>query len=235
MFLKLNLRRGNSTVFFGKPEWSADGTVVSKDWVKTAIRGDRVCVLIHGYNVGNADKAYALIYNELMKRGWYQHVVGVWWPGSDLALAFWLASMRASKAGKVLAEESSGIYATIDIEAHSLGCKVALEALKNGAIVRNLILAAAAVDNESILEGEQYGDAVKRADSVVVCYSRSDGVLRGAYPLARLDNALGLTGPRPLGPEVPSNVCSYDLTDRVRSHGAYKESDAFYAVWGRFA
>ncbi|MCX8140039.1 MAG: hypothetical protein N3E46_10175 [Gemmataceae bacterium] len=225
MFLELNLRLGDSTVFFGKPRWTFSGEVVKRDAIVKLLSGKRCCVLVHGYNVKRADSSYAKLYKGILHV--YDHVIGVKWPGSEFALAFWLASIRAKVAGRKLAEEISTIPAMWDAEGHSLGCKVCLEAALHMKF-RHIVLTAPAVDNESIQVGHRYAKA--QADLILVCYSKDDPVLAGAYRLAKLDNALGLTGPEDLA-KIPEHVRTADFSGIIDGHNDYKDSREFLTVW----
>lgn len=228
--LRLNFRRGNSSFRFAHgAEWMIpDGGSIPESAALNQLFGRRVLVLIHGFNVTDALDAYARI--GLHVCTWYDAIIGVTWPGSALAFGFWWAARRADQAGRMLAETLGTIRATIDIEAHSLGCRVALEAMRQGAACRSLILAAPAVDDEWIEKGERYGEGVSGVQRVLVAHSRADGVLRYAYKLAGLDTALGQNGPRMNG-QVPRNVRSVDLTASVASHGDYKRDPEFYSAW----
>ena len=230
--LRLSIRKGDSTIFFGPPRWSeVDGADLTATQVQSRLAGMRVLGLIHGYNVEDAFDAYARIAIHMDDS--YDEVVGVEWPGSKLDLAFWLARMRAGKAGRLLAEELGPIYsaaAALDIEGHSLGCMVALEALSAGLRCRNLVLTAAAVDNESIQAEERYWIATQRAHQILVAYSRHDPVLAGAYRIAMADRALGLTGPED-AKRVCSSVIALDLSNDISEHSQYKACGRLFSTW----
>jgi hypothetical protein len=241
--LRLNLRNGDSTIRFGdSPTWSeVDGPELTAEQVAERINGRRALILIHGYNVTDAFDAYARIEIKLETRSeygvqqWYDEVVGVAWPGSHLELAFWFARIRATKAGRILAGALGAFEpAALDIEAHSLGCMMALESLDHGLYCRNAILTAAAVDNESIQERERYALAVQRAERVLVAYSRHDPVLRGAYRLGCWDNALGLTGPQDPS-QCNRRIESLDCSAQVAAHGDYKRCPMMFTRWKEIA
>lgn len=227
---RLNLRRGDSTVFFGKPELSNGSVPIPENSWKEETSGKRALFLIHGYNVRNAHKSYSEIERRIGDL--YDVVIGVWWPGSDLALAFWLACMRADKAGKMLADCVRRMsFLSIDVEAHSLGCRVALEALRNGLSANAVILTAAAVDNESPLKGKRYYEACGMANVVFNAFSRKDPVLSTAYRLAKFDRALGLSGIA--NGIAPSSYMEMDFSHYVDGHGKYKTCSVFYHHWRR--
>lgn len=220
MVYTLDLRRNGSPIFFGRPRWFVGGKEIFPPFYLESPS----CILVHGYNVSNADKAYEEIIEST--KHMYKDFVKVLWPGSEIVLAFWLASMRAKSAGKILARELSSRAHTIDASGHSLGAKVLLEA--RGLYFRNLILAGPAVDNEALNVDGPYADV--RAEIIAVFYSRNDPVLGAAYRLAKLDNALGHSGPESMD-SIPLNVRVYDLSDVVKGHSSYKDVVKFYRAW----
>lgn len=228
--ITLSLRRGASTMWFGGPEWAeADGAQLTPEAAAIRLLGKRVLVLVHGYRVNDALDAYARI--GIHVDGLYDEIVGVLWPGSHLLLGYVFAQWRAGRAGQLLAAALRPLRATLDIEGHSLGCRVTMEALRAGGIYpRNVILTAPAVDNESLERGERYGAACAAAHRVVVAHSRRDDVLRTAYTLGSWDRALGLSGPE--RPErCPSNVVCLDLTAEIGGHSDYKRCMGLFTAW----
>lgn len=246
--IRLNVRLGDSTVRFGAPTWlNANNKPIPADVVTRMLVGARVCVLIHGYNVVKALDAYARVVLNIDDL--YDVVIGVTWPGSRVEIGYWMAEKRADTAGRMVAEILSALpYKSLDVEGHSCGCRVALEAVRCGLEVRHLILAAAAVDNETVHFDQKYGPAiVKNVELVLVAHSRNDGVLKRAFRasswlkrLARLKlwgddcYALGYTGPQDPA-KTPLNVNSVDLSDAISDHSEYKESELFYAAWRAMA
>lgn len=232
--LLLSTRRNNSVYRHGETTWHASdigNAPIPPADVHESLSGRRVCVFIHGYNVGDAIGAYAEM--ALKLGGAYDVYVGATWPGSTLKLGFWSARWRAAESGTRLAEALSFIPpGLLDIQGHSLGCRVALEALKAGLRCRNLILAAPAVGDDSL--AREYFDAANNAARVVVAHSVHDAVLRKAYRFAMFDDALGLRGPRQ--PElVPPHVEAWDLGVEVKSHSDYKRSGAYIRCWKAIA
>jgi len=227
--LTLNLRRGMSTLFFGRPEWSYTvGSKLTPEQVATLLKGKKVLLLVHGFNVEDPDDAYATV--ALNIGHMYDYVVGVHWPGSRVGMFFRFAQRRADRAGQALASAIRNIDAIFDIEGHSLGCHVTLESLKYLTKVRNVILAAPAVDNEVLGVGYEYEDALSSIKACMVAYSKYDSVLARAYRLADWDDALGLTGPED-PTQCPKNVLPIDLSDVVKEHSQYKKEKKFYEAW----
>jgi esterase/lipase superfamily enzyme len=220
--IRLNLRKGDSTLRFGRPEWGAWDPV-------SCCTGRRVLALIHGYRVAHAYDAYREIARNIGDL--YDVIVGVSWPGSRPLLGFWWACQRSGKAGELLAAALRPLQAaSIDLEGHSLGCRVALETVRCGLPVRDVILAAPAVDDESIEIGERYGERLAACRRVVVGYSSHDEALAYGYRMLRWDKALGLHGPR-RNAWLPDCVRAVDCAADVADHGDYKRSATFYAAW----
>jgi hypothetical protein len=232
--ISLSLRRNDSTIFFGDPTWAeVDGPALTETQVAARLNGKRALVMVHGYCTKDPFDAFARI--DLHIGQHYDEVIGVPWPGSHLQFAFWLARIRATKAGRLLAGALCKYEpAALDIEAHSLGCMVALEAMDHRLYCRNAILTAAAVDNESIQERERYALAVQRADRVLVAHSRHDPVLRGAYKLGMWDSALGLTGPQD-PTRCNRRIEALDCSTEVEKHGDYKRCAMLFARWAEIA
>jgi hypothetical protein len=230
--LRLNLRNGESVYRFGSaPTWGiVDGGDISPEQAAAAIDGRRVLVLVHGYRVEDPVDAYLRVWSHVAL--WYDVLLCAYWPASDLKLGFWFACRRTRKAGQMLAAALAGMKpAALDLEGHSRGCGVVLEALAAGLEARNAILAGAAVDNESIQVGEQYEEAVRHTRRMLVACSARDKVLREAYTLGMWDKALGLHGPQDPDRCDP-RVSVVDCTPSVSNHSAYKaDSTTFYRAW----
>jgi len=119
----------------------------------------------------------------------------------------------------------------IHLGSHSLGARVVLGALANGAGVKNIgnvILTNAAVNNESLEAKEEFGSAPKFASQIIIPTAASDDVLDTAYPIDRLNRALGTWGPQ-RNHKVPSNVWDTNMNDVFgNDHSQVYESYAFW-------
>ena len=121
----------------------------------------------------------------------------------------------------------------MDLMTHSMGARVALEALKHlrtRQVIRNLVLLASAVDNESLERGAEYFTANGRVRNSFVFHSRHDQVLGLAYRFAEFDRALGQNGP-----EDPANIVEHsphtfvvNCKNKIQRHGDYKSEDDIY-------
>lgn len=245
--IRLNIRKGESVFRFGSPMWlDINNKPMSTPDVLARLSGKRVCLLIHGYNVDEPMPALSLVARNV--EDLYAEVVGGTWPGSKEA-GFWWAEKRADTAGKILAELFAGLpHASLDVQGHSCGCRVALEAVKAGLKVRNLILAAAATDNETVHIDQKYGKSIQaNVERCLVAHSRNDGVLRKAFRvsswLKRLVSpknwgddccALGYTGPQDPA-RCPPCVSAVNLSKTILKHGDYKYQEDYFAAWRALA
>ncbi|MBM3724940.1 MAG: alpha/beta hydrolase, partial [Acidobacteria bacterium] len=156
-------------------------TPMSREEAMTRVAGKRCLVLVHGYRneASAAAQAYDKVQQMLAASGLmggargYEEVIGFLWPGGfTRTLSFFVSILRANRAGKrfeKLLVDLEAAGATVDIQTHSLGGRVALEALdRERARVRWLLLTAPAVDNESIEVDEEYEEAVGRCQRVYV-------------------------------------------------------------------
>ena len=255
--IRLNVRKNDSIFRFGPPTWlNANDEPIAAEAVARILQDARVLILIHGYNVTDALDAYARVAENV--EDLYDVIVGKTWPGSNKP-GYWWAEDRADTAGRMLAEIlgaslykpldiygnfAAPTYRSLDIEGHSCGCRLALEAVKAGLKVRNLILAGAAVDNETVHADGKYGAAVaSNTETTLVAYSRDDAVLKRAFRasswvkrLVRFQlwgddcKALGFTGPQDAA-KCPPNVRAIDLTGEVRQHSEYKKRAGFFRAW----
>ena len=207
----------------------------------------RLMLLVHGYNNEELDvlKSYRTIETEMRLLGFlgsaapYDAVVGFVWPGGARGVSFPFARLRAGETAPRLSRlltdlRSAG--ATVDLNSHSLGAHVVLEALRDGArqIVRNAWNFASAVDNESIEFNERYFASSQRCQKFYVFHSKNDPVLRVWYRVGDLfdfDTALGYSGPEdPAAIMTRSpNVRVVNCKDVVTSHGGYRSSGQVWA------
>ena len=213
--------------------------------------GRRVCLLVHGYN--NALPAILDAYAEL-RRGMaaagltgpdgYGLVAGFAWPGFT-GPEYLAARATANRAGlhlRDLLQPLAAVAAAVDVEAHSLGARVALSALrkKHAVHIGNLRLLAAAVDHSILEPGRVFHSSLDSCVRAVVYHSRRDRTLRRAYPVGDLadgiQQALGCTGPRRPARALAAcpNLYIVDCTAAVGDdHSGYRKSAACLAHWRR--
>lgn len=188
-------------------------------------------ILIHGYHTDEhgAQQSYETIARCMPDL----RFCGYLWPGGVIAIDFPLAVIRAKDAGARLRDVLNGTVTAkpIDVQTHSLGARVALEALKYGAgiQIRHLILSAPAVDDDSLNVGGEFAGALDNCVSINVFYSRRDPVLAKDYPLGTLfrEQALGLNGPK-----IPrARLRAFDCSAVVDSHSGYRSAPQYFQAW----
>ena len=211
--------------------------------IQKAVKGKKVLVVVHGYNNEFEDivRAYDIIENQTKRfmQGKYDIVIGYTWPGGDSGLEYFSAKRRAGTVAPRFAQNLRDLHkashrpAAMDVMTHSMGTRVAYEALKRfttGGVVRNLFSMAAAVDNESIEKDQEYFQSNKRVKNSFVFHSRHDQVLNLAYRAAEWDRALGLHGPEDPGDIMRHSAHTYVVNCKgcIKAHGDYKSEDRIY-------
>ena len=203
-----------------------------------------IAFLLHGYNV-NRTKGRALLLRaaRMLQPNHEMAYVAVLWPGDHWlrAVSYPLegrdaddtAANLATYIGDVVARESE-----LSFVSHSLGARVVLETLKRlqaRYTIAQVCLMAAAVDDTCTADPRDYRSAVGRTQRVAVLASKTDRVLRLAYPVGDLlqafifsdtDDAglaLGYHGPRPTGKHaIPPQVYHEQIPNaRGSDHGHY--------------
>lgn len=204
--------------------------------------GRDILFAAHGFNVNFRDGARSLgRLDEMLQLPPSAFYVGVLWPGD-----FWVPVVNypfegsdAKDSGRRIAEFCNrrlGDARSISFVTHSLGARVALEAVTNlNRKARAVCLMAAAVDDNCLTS--EYATAFANAEVISVLASRMDRVLRLAYPLgdpiadilnlgqSPFRGALGRKGPpQPIGATVPPwqipDNDGYDHGDYLPPSGA---------------
>jgi hypothetical protein len=214
------------------------------------MQGKHVLILIHGFRnpMRNVVASYqrvlkGLIDANLMGEAGYDLVLGFTWPGFETALGFFPAVPFANRAAgffRQLLELASRNARTVDVQTHSLGARVALQTLGGGTegFIDNLMMAAAAVDDEVLEPRREFHAALQECRRCIVYHTEKDNVLKISYRLGdapNFDRALGWKGPqRPqiIEAECP-DVFVVDCKQVVNSHGAYRSAGAYYEHWSR--
>lgn len=245
--LKLNLRQ-STWRFRIVWEWTdADGHYLTANQVAAIMDGKRVGLNAHGYRVKDAAGPYREIAAELAKAPpVYDVLVEVWWPASQWAPFFLLARLRAPKAGAMVHDAIAEILrlarpASIDFQAHSLGCMVALEAAKwMRGMFRHLILAAPALDNEDLSRGKfhtgddgRYAYVSENVNSIHIFFSKLD-MTGPFYFLMRRDKMMGVYG-ADRDMDLAANVSIHDYTGKVSRHSGYRKLREYFDEWRRIA
>jgi esterase/lipase superfamily enzyme len=215
--------------------------------------GRHVLVLVHGYRnpFKNLAAAYADLARNLSNRNMldesvdatgshYGLMVGFAWPGfTTRTLGFFAARPWANKAADYLQRLIGTVRRaarSVDIQTHSLGAQVALQAITtdNTLWVDNLMLTAPAVDNESLQPGEDFHESLDNCNRVFVYHSKNDPVLK-TYVVASFDRALGARGPQDKAVTLDRcrNVYVIDCQEPVREHSDYRKTPEYYTHWDR--
>ena len=215
--------------------------------------GQHVLILVHGYR--NPLRAVLEAYAEMRKKlgahrllteaheqphAQYGLVLGFAWPGfRTRSVGFVAARPSANRAGgflRSLVQQVSHTARTVDIQTHSLGARVALQALSTTDVlwVDNLMLTAPAVDNECLQPAQEFHEAIDSCGRVFVYHSTRDRVLK-SYALASADRALGRKGPQdpPVILKDCPNVYVIDCSRQISAHGHYRKVNAYYQHWAR--
>ena len=205
----------------------------------------RITFLIHGFNVSRLEGELALTHlaNDLpdVTGG----LVAVLWPGDHGIgfLSYFFEGRDADDTAEELArfiDDNLPADTPLSFATHSLGARVAMEAMKRLEDDRypfeQACHMAAAVDDDSVSEAGVYRAVVESTSRVAVLSSKEDEVLKYVYPVADLLQsflffstesfglALGYHGPRPHseGDAVPGNVVHTPIpVSRNSDHGDY--------------
>jgi esterase/lipase superfamily enzyme len=222
-------------------------TEVSAGEFADEVADKHVVTFVHGFR--NPLKAVAAAYKslegELVDRGLigpgnYDVAIGFLWPGFQTELGFFPAVPWANRSASFFREFVKLLNSsahTVDIQTHSLGARVALQALafEHEVWTDNLMLTAPAVDNESLEPKKEFNAALASCRRCFVYHSSKDPVLKIAYRIGALDKALGYEGPE--NPDIIDAECPevfvVDCSAVVSSHGGYRSSDEVYDQWSR--
>lgn len=207
---------------------------ISEESFLNGLKDKSVMIFVHGYNSEFQDTAEAYLSMHELTKASYDVTIGHMWPGGKNPLGYHSARCRVTKElderfANTL-RKIARVAKHVDIVAHSMGCRLVLEALaiEDAPAVRLLHLAAAAVDNEKLEPGESYHRSTRQCDRLFVYHSKHDDVLKYGYPAGDFDRALGYKGAE--HPEdLPSNVKQINMSQHVKSHGGYKNSLYFGA------
>lgn len=152
-----------------------------------------IVIYIHGFqnDAAGATKNFAQVETMLAQVGYPGRVYGFSWDSNPGVTQFPDAERSANLNGKVLAKLLKAIKAScpgiqINIITHSLGARVALSALKCGGCVASTHLIAAAVKNEVLEPGQEFGGGsmATNAGLMIAWHNDEDDVLGSIFPYA---------------------------------------------------
>ena len=207
----------------------------------------RITFLLHGFNVNRAKgRAGLLDFASKFDGAQPGALVATLWPG-DHWVRFASYPFEGGDADDTAIQLARFIDEVIhpgtpvSFVTHSLGARVAMEAIKalpdRNFSIAQICLMAPAIDDYSVSFDQVYRTQVLQAERVAVLSSREDEVLKFAYPAADLLQAfiffwrdafgfaLGYHGPRAheeSGGSVPDNIVHEAIKNyRNSDHGDY--------------
>lgn len=198
------------------------GNARGADWPDLR-KEQRVTFLVHGFNVSReaGQTALSRLANDMpsIHNG---AIVVVTWPGDHSMVPINFASYLwrkndANDCGREFerfCKRSLAPDAILSFVSHSLGARVVMESmsrLQDRFTIDRVCLMAAAIDDDSLADPDQYRQAVKAAGRVAVLASEKDFILQqtyqpGQHPVRTLlapgslfltAKALGYSGPKP--------------------------------------
>ena len=218
----------------------------------TATRGQRLIILVHGYNnTLSFGRARLMGFMNLLATGGNTDVMlSVLWPGDGWANAL-TYPFEARDADDTATALLQWLTTNVDTSAriafigHSLGCRVVMNTAQQlarrtgGPQLDRICLMAPALDNDCLGRTGVtcYQEVTLAADRIAVLASEEDLVLRFAYPLGdlthtfllgeRWGSALGRTGPIELEANILAKIEAVPKADPLRDidHGDYMDLD----------
>lgn len=204
----------------------------------------RVVFLLHGFNVDRPSGRDSLLrFAGLVPELQTAAAVAVLWPGDSYAgpLGYSFEKKDAEDSAAALtAFIADTLFSRprISFVAHSLGSRVAMHTARvlvnRGYVVDQVCLMAAAIDGDSLAAPAVYRPAAERIGRIAVLHSRSDKVLRLAYPAGDWlqsflfsdelsGSALGYRGPKAhKGTAAPACVQACEIPkSRKADHSDY--------------
>lgn len=179
-----------------------------------------------------------------------------WESGGSWAVPFFSWYWARRQASTVAASQLVNVIAQwqlkcpmtrVNLFTHSLGARVALAMLEkygNPGNLKTAVLAAAAVDSDSLETGKEFANAGSRIEQLHIAYSREDSVLRHIYEGYSIDSdngtsmwwrALGRIGMKSPA-KVSGNVQQKDFTSEWGSdHGAVFKAALNSGFWSHYS
>jgi pimeloyl-ACP methyl ester carboxylesterase len=186
--------------------------MVALPTLKSEAAGRDILFAIHGYNNSEAEAICALTrLSQTLDLPSDALFIGILWPGDSLAgfVSYPFEKPTARYSGQYLGEfckRELPKAASISFVSHSLGARVALEAIRHlDRDTRSACLMAAAIERDCL--EKEYADSFAKTGVTYVLASRKDWVLQRAFPLGNIighlldptshpmSKALGFEGP----------------------------------------
>ncbi len=226
---------------------------LSKNDFYNKVTGNKVLILMHGYNNDFEDAlcTYKQIEKKIADNDInYDHVIGFIWQGNDKPYEFLKAKHSVKKVAhelhKVL-DKLISMHKQVDIMAHSLGNSVVFHAAKNkftDGVVNNFYSIAAAVDNDSMNPEGKFHNVLSHIENIFVFHSKYDIALRSSYKIGdKLRDSYDIDSDIALGLKLPEDLeffetkvnnvhfinCSNIVGNGNRNkHSKFKNSNAFF-------
>jgi hypothetical protein len=207
--------------------------------VVAAVRGHDVLMVTHGFNVSQLDGLQKLSnWAKLLNLG-STVCVGMLWPGDARwihVVDYPVEGNEAISAGNELASFINTNFSgalSLSFASHSLGARTAMQTIAGlSRSVRRLLLMAGAIDNTCL--SSEYAAAAEKVQSISVLASRSDDVLKWAFPSGNfvsglfsrgvpyVHEAMGREGPAEPYPSPDNIHADWQIPDGWDyGHGSY--------------
>ena len=208
--------------------------------VVAAVRGRDVLLVTHGFNVCQMDGLQHLSdWVKLLDLG-STACVGMLWPGDARwihVVDYPVEGNEAMTAGNELAAFINNNFSSalsLSFASHSLGARVVMQTIAglSRTSVRRLLLMAGAIDNTCL--SSEYAGAAEKIQSISVLASRSDDVLKWAFPTGNfvsglfsrgtpyVHEAIGREGPAEPYPSPDNIHADWQIPDDwIFGHGSY--------------
>jgi Alpha/beta hydrolase of unknown function (DUF900) len=163
--------------------------------VVSAVRGHDVLMVTHGFNVRQLDGLQKLSdWSKLLSLG-STVCIGMLWPGDARwihVVDYPVEGNEAMAAGNELASFINANFSgalSLSFASHSLGARIVMQTIAGlSRSVRRLLLMAGAIDNTCL--SSEYAAAASKVQSISVLASRSDEVLKWAFPTGNFVSGL---------------------------------------------
>jgi hypothetical protein len=215
--------------------------------VVAAVRGHDVLMVTHGFNVNQMDGLRELSdWVKLLNLG-STVCVGMLWPGDARwihVVDYPVEGNEAMTAGNELASFINTNFSgalSLSFASHSLGARMVMQTIAGlSRSVRRLLLMAGAIDNTCL--SSEYAAAAEKVQSISVLASRSDDVLKWAFPSGNfvsglfsrgvpyIHEAMGREGPAEPYPSPDNIHADWQIPDGWDyGHGSYLPSSSLGA------
>ena len=207
--------------------------------VVAAVRGHDVLMVTHGFNVSQMDGLQKLSdWPKLLSLG-STVCVGMLWPGDARwihVVDYPVEGNDAMAAGDEVASFINANFSgalSLSFASHSLGARMVMQTIAGlSRSVRRLLLMAGAIDNTCL--SSEYAAAARKVQSISVLASRSDNVLKWAFPTGNfvsglfsrgvpyVHEAMGREGPAEPYPSPDNIHADWQIPDGWDyGHGSY--------------